>query len=68
VTQEDLAALVTVVLADPALQRRLLPHTGRTDFEVAMTGLAGELGLDVTPDDIDRASSVARRSWREQPA
>lgn len=59
---DGLEALRARVRADDALARRLR-HAEPERFAAELTRVACELGLDVTPDDVDAALAAARRDW-----
>jgi hypothetical protein len=52
------------VLADLALQARLLATTTRTQFVALAVDLAAQRGLVVRPSDVDEAMAEARQEWR----
>jgi hypothetical protein len=63
VPADDLARLRELVLADPALQRRLLATAGRQEFVARVVALAAERGLDLKNREVDDALTERRREW-----
>jgi hypothetical protein len=54
------------VLGAPALQSRLRDLTDRDSFVGETVKIAAELGLDLSPGDVDEALRDARRAWLER--
>ncbi|HEX9994319.1 MAG TPA: Nif11 family protein [Acidimicrobiales bacterium] len=63
---DGLERLTAAVLADPALQQRLLAVPERPAFVAEVVAVAAERGLDVTPADVEAALVAARRAWLER--
>jgi hypothetical protein len=64
---DGLARFRSIVLADPALQCRLLAVPDRAGFVDLVVRLAAEAGIDVHPADVDDALSASRRAWYSSP-
>lgn len=63
---DGLDRLVATVLADPALQERLLAVPERPAFVAEVVAVAAERDLDVTAADVEAALAAARRAWLER--
>jgi hypothetical protein len=61
-SSEDLTALLADAVDDPVLRERLLPLRGQ-DFAEALSWIAADRGLTVTPEDVAVAVRDARRTW-----
>ncbi len=63
---EQFARFCRIVLADPALERRLQAITDWPSFVDAALGAAAEHGLALTEADVLAARKRATRSWLER--
>jgi hypothetical protein len=62
----DLDALRSRVLADPALQERLLAEPDRARFVALVREVARADGLEVTEAEVEEALGAARRHHRDR--
>ena len=60
---EALAAFALVVVADVELQQELLAIGDRDAFVALVVRRAGEVGCDVSPEDVEQGLRDRRRAW-----
>jgi hypothetical protein len=63
---EEFARFRRIVLADPALERRLQSISDWPSFVEEAVGAAAERGLALTEADVRAARDEARRSWLQR--
>ena len=63
VNRNAIERLQLCVLGDHDLQERLRVISDHDDFVSAVLEVAGELGLDLTADELEMEMNTAQRAW-----
>jgi hypothetical protein len=66
VVSDSFARFRVAVLDDESLQERLRVILDWQTFAAAATAAAAELGIQLTPDELDDARGQAQRAWRDR--